>query len=280
MKRSMAKPLKINMKKLTHLICGIMITACSNSQQKKELKETVSIDSLQTEHLVLSDDLKTRFEIDSISCGLNFKPGNNYRVEKSEIEKQRTGLSRKYLNLSGEFEQIALLDSLGTVFTSLLLNNIIPHWYGTEWDFNGYTSIPNEGVIACGYFVSTTLKDMGLNVNRYKLAQQGPENEAKSIAINVSEILHFDEENINEKLQNLDQGIYFIGLDNHVGYLYIKDTNAYFIHSNYIEGKVMIENTRFSEAFYSSNYYISTITGNSSLMDKWLKKEELIVVKE
>ena len=121
--------------------------------------------------------------------------------------------------------------------------------------------------------------DMGLNLNRYKLAQQGPENEAKSISINLADVLYFNCENINEELRSLEKGVYFIGLDNHVGYLYLTDNNAYFIHSNYIEGVVMIETTEYSEAFYSSNYYVSKITSNKSLIIKWLKNEEVEIVK-
>ena len=59
------------------------------------------------------------------------------------------------------------------LFTTLS-KKIFPSWYGTAWDFNGYTEKPLNGEIACGYFVTTTLKHIGFNLNRYKIAQQGP----------------------------------------------------------------------------------------------------------
>src|SRR5687768_13237846 len=71
-------------------------------------------------------------------------------------------------------------DSLSRLFTSLLTEKLIPHWLTTPWSFEGHTSIPRQGKIACGYFVSTTLLHMGFNVNRYKFAQQLPVNEAKT----------------------------------------------------------------------------------------------------
>jgi hypothetical protein len=40
------------------------------------------------------------------------------------------------------------------------------------WDYNGYTNTPKNGVIACGYFVSTTLKHFGFNLNRYDVAKK------------------------------------------------------------------------------------------------------------
>ena len=267
------------MKRVLYILCAIHSLACSNPQQQNKVLETSIVDSPGADsEIMFAEKIKT-VEFDSISCGLNFMPGKNYKFEKNEIKNQRDSLCRIYLKLS-EIEQNSLLDSSGVIFTNFLLNNIIPYWYGTEWDFNGYTSTPNEGVIACGYFVSTTLRDMGLDLNRYKQAQQGPENEAKSISIETSDVLCFEKENRHDALQELEQGIYFIGLDNHVGYLYKKSSQAYFIHSNYIDGRVMIENTEYSEAFNSYNYNISKITGNKTLMKKWLKKEEIKVLTE
>ena len=181
---------------------------------------------------ITTSKIDQEIKFDSISCVLNFKAGKSYPFEKNEIEKLRSDLSGKYLSNVDTIDKKILLDSTKQNFTNLLLNKIIPYWYGTVWDFNGYTSKPNQGTIACGYFVSTTLRDMGLSLNRYKLAQQGPENEAKSIAINLNEVLYFKKDDITENLKHLDEGLYFVGLDYHVGYLFIDSGNAYFIHSN------------------------------------------------
>lgn len=267
------------MERLVYIVFTIMFSACLDAQQTKVVQESQFIDSLKINAFIKIKESVGKEGFDSVQCGLNFKPEKDYKVEKHEINKIRNELNIRYLNTNDISIKNKILDSSKMIFTELLLNNIIPFWYGTPWDFNGYTAIPNQGTVACGYFVSTTLRDMGLNVNRYSLAQQGPENEAKSIAISKSEMLHFENENINKELYNLDKGLYFIGLDNHVGYLYINRHNTYFIHSNYIEGKVMIEESENSEAFYSTNYYISKITGNNHLIEKWLKKEEINVIK-
>ena len=95
-----------------------------------------------------------------------------YSQTKQSIEIQRKNLSNQYKSLSDSIEKTEFLDSVSEIFTKKLLSDIIPYWYGTEWDFNGYTSQPQKGKIACGYFVSTTLRDMGLNLNRYELAKK------------------------------------------------------------------------------------------------------------
>ena len=98
---------------------------------------------------------------------------DTYGATKRSIQNQRSQL--KSINLR--------IDSVGEIFKESLLNKIIPFWEGTEWSFEGHTSKPKSGKIACGYFVSTTLQDIGLNLNRYKLAKQSPINEARSLSI-------------------------------------------------------------------------------------------------
>jgi hypothetical protein len=199
--------------------------------------------------------------IDSSAIGLVFQPSTSYAASKLKVKQSK-------LNAKGED------------FERLLLNEIIPHWYGTEWDFNGYTDIPNKGVIACGYFVSTTLLHMGINVNRYKMAQQAGLYEAQTLALsedNYRTIYGIDSLQVILK-RDYSDGIYFVGLDNHVGYLYIKDQIPYFIHSNYIEDKVMIEKAYYSPAFASGIYVIAEISTNEELMERWRTGQSVPVI--
>ncbi|MEO1627640.1 MAG: hypothetical protein AAFV25_20985, partial [Bacteroidota bacterium] len=99
--------------------------------------------------------------------------GISYETVKAQLEKERRQLAPQDLPA----------DSIQQLFKTALLNKIIPFWEGTKWSFEGHTSKPKSGHIACGYFVSTTLRDAGLRLNRYRLAQQSPLNEAKSLAI-------------------------------------------------------------------------------------------------
>src|SRR6187455_2399459 len=45
------------------------------------------------------------------------------------------------------------------IFTSAVVETIIPGWIGTAWNFNGTSEKPQQGSIACGYFVTTILRD-------------------------------------------------------------------------------------------------------------------------
>ena len=175
-------------------------------------------------------------------------------------------------------------DSLSEVFTDLLVNKIIPYWYKTKWSFEGHTKTPKQGEIACGYFVSTTLSHMGINVNRYKLAQQNPLNEAKTLALNCP-IINISNEDLSKNIsainEALQEGIYFIGFDqNHVGYILKKKEELFLIHSNYINSEgVIIEKIEVSEVFtHFNNFYLAPISRNKELLENWLSETNIKVI--
>lgn len=227
------------------LFIGITLLISCQSQQEIEGKPSTVTDIVAVE--VDSSN------IDSTVLGILFEPTGTYHAAKLRVKN-----AKRSANSGKDFE-------------SYLVNDIISHWYGTEWDFNGYTAVPNEGVIACGYFVSTTLLHMGIDVNRYKMAQQAGLYEAQTLALsenNYRTIRGSDSLKVILK-RDYSDGIYFVGLDNHVGYLYIKDQIPYFIHSNYIEDRVMIEKAFYAPAFESGIYVIAEISTNEKLMERW-----------
>ncbi|BDD04560.1 hypothetical protein [Aureibacter tunicatorum] len=176
------------------------------------------------------------------------------------------------------------LDSVSALFEFSLLHRIIPQWEGTLWSFEGHTSIPKKGYIACGYFVSTTLQDVGIKLNRYKLAQQLPINEARSLAFDqqVITITEFDYlERIKKIKEHISDGIHFIGFDEqHVGYVLKQRGQLYIIHSNNLgEGKVMIENAEYSDAFYGyAEVHIVELSNNQKLLEAWINGNEIKIV--
>ena len=177
-------------------------------------------------------------------------------------------------------------DSLSNLFTYLLVDKIIPHWLGTPWSFEGHTSVPRSGEIACGYFVSTTLKDMGFNLDRYKFAQQLPIHEAKTLALG-NPLLEINNNSTDERIailrDTLKEGIYFLGFDqNHVGYIQKKNKDLFVIHSNFIGGEgVVIERIEDSQVFsYYTRIYIADISRNKSLLSKWMRNEVVQVITE
>lgn len=191
----------------------------------------------------------------------------------------------KRLRISLGLETIAS-DSLSQVFTEALLNKIIPYWYGTPWSFEGHTAQPGKGQVACGYFVSTTLAHLGLNLNRYRLAQRSPLREAQSLALG-GEIIEVSAPVTADAISQIDslttEGIYFIGFDqSHVGYLLKRRGEIFLLHSDYSSSfGVKVEPIRESVAFgLFERFHLVPLSGNITLLRRWLDGEKVVVVAE
>lgn len=209
------------------------------------------------------------------SSGIQLRPlERNYEQAKSRVNQER-----KALNTAFQKGNIPL-DSVRKSFTQNLLNRIIPHWYGTSWSFSGYSAIPREGSIACGYFISTTLQDAGVHLDRYRLAQQSPSGEASILSMGdtVRVLRHAVSDSVIATLKvRLPEGLYFAGLGgSHVGYLLKWHGELLLLHSNYTTpAEVMIQPLAQSVFTGYSKFYISDITYNNSLIISWLKGSEV-----
>jgi hypothetical protein len=160
-------------------------------------------------------------------------------------------------------------------FTHTVVNNLIPYWYGTPWDFNGITQQPGQGQIACGYFVTTILRDAGFKVNRVKTAQKAASEIIREVA-DRNTIRAFSLQRITKidsAVKKMGTGLYVVGLDFHVGFLYCDGKEVYFIHSNYIgrEG-VVKEKIYHSRAFnHSKLKVIGKVSTQNCLTKNWLR---------
>lgn len=153
-----------------HLLIFILfnINGCFSQDSSTKTQEICSIEIHPLE-------LEQNIEAKQISMRDLWLEEESYDFVKRSIANEKKAI------LNDEWDT----ESVSKQFTTALLERIIPYWEGTPWTFEGHTSVPNKGSIACGYFVSTTLRDVGLNLNRYKLAQQSPLIEAKSLALNT-----------------------------------------------------------------------------------------------
>ena len=163
----------------------------------------------------------------------------------------------------------------GKEFTDLMVNKIFPYWYGTPWNFNGTTQKPNEGKIACGYFVTTTIEDMDFPINRIKLAQCASEEMIKSLVSkeNITRFSGISMEDFEKKIIKKGNGLYIIGLDNHTGFVLVSDEENYFIHSNgYFPQEVMKEKLSDSKIIAKSKYrVVGKISADKKFLTNWTK---------
>jgi hypothetical protein len=155
-----------------------------------------------------------------------------------------------------------------------IVNTLIPFWYGTEWDFYGHTATPGKGKIACGYFVSTVMEHCGFAINRYTIAQQAPLYEALTWQMDDS-VRVFETDYAGfaaEFKKDNPEGLYFVGLDCHVGFLLYRSGGLFFIHSSYMNPLcVVVEKAGCSIPFNATTrYLVAAISNNKKLIDAWL----------
>lgn len=156
----------------------------------------------------------------------------------------------------------------------LISEEIYDYWKGTPWDFNGTTRQPQNGEIACGYFITNTLTDLGFKIERVKLAQAVSSKMINELCIDIKRFSTVDqlEEYLNTQPNN---SVFIIGLDFHTGYILKDSTGNFFLHSSYINRQGVIkEKIRKSVDLNSSkSFMIGNLNYNKSLMQKWISKK-------
>jgi hypothetical protein len=163
-------------------------------------------------------------------------------------------------------ERSGLIAEARTLLTRSIYDEVLPAWYGTPWDFNGTLEVPQQGKIACGYFVSTVLRDAGLKVERVRLAQQASENIILSLTSDsfIRRFRRVAIEDFADAVRDSGPGIYIVGLDIHVGFIVNTGDEVYFIHSSYVEPYTVISEKAIESRILASSKY--RVLGNVSAM--------------
>ena len=104
-------------------------------------------------------------------------PGGSYVQAKSKAAQLKKSCRKMSIQKAGQ------------QFVDNIAQQIVPHWIGTPWDFNGITQSPGKGKIACGYFVTTVLRDAGVKINRVKMAQCASETKINSLTKNKRDLI-------------------------------------------------------------------------------------------
>lgn len=201
-----------------------------------------------------------------------------YAEAKRGAEELRRTLRTRWMGISPASRRDVFLDTVSDLLARTLLERLAPAWFGTPWSVEGYSESPGSGTIACGYFVSTTLRDAGIRVNRFRLAQASPQREARSIAIAGKWVRWLEDSlgsGLPEVASRLPDGTYFVGLPNHVGYLRKTGSTIRFLHSDYVGGFVADQSVGDAPAFAGKSLWVARITGNRDLARVWLQGDRM-----
>lgn len=187
-------------------------------------------------------------------------------------------ISESKMNLQEEFDatnsQEDVLRRAKFLFEEKLTETVFPYWLGTDYDFYGQTQIPGKGQIACGYFVSTVLEDMGIELDRVGLARMASEQMIKTL-VQSKYIKRYSNQSIKRMISDIEfegDGIYVIGLDTHTGFLVRRDDLTYFVHASGRNPWEVIEEPAIDSRVLNESAYRVTgnLTKDSTFLQRWL----------
>jgi hypothetical protein len=200
------------------------------------------------------------------ACSSTIAPEPDYNTVRRQLEAKR-------LELAAEIDPHPerTIQRAREVLVTTLRDELLPAWNGTEWAMNGTSQVPREGKIACGYFVSTTLLHAGFRLERAKLGQQASEYITKSL-VTQARIWRTSEQPIGafvERLRRGGDGIYLVGLDNHVGFVIVDGKDTWFHHSG--PGVVRREPALTASFLSTSHYREAAKLFDDALVETWLR---------
>jgi hypothetical protein len=207
-------------------------------------------------------------------AGSSLAPERSYESSRSHLEERRVALARELRH-----RRSASLARARELLVAALRDEILPAWDGTPWDFHGTSQTPRQGKIACGYFVSTTLLHLGLVVERVRLAQQASEHIAQSLVATAAVRRSSDQpiDAFLARARSDGDGIYIVGLDNHVGFLIVDGADTWFHHAA-PHDVVKRERARDAPYLVASRYRIFARLFDDALVERWLRAEPIATV--
>lgn len=215
---------------------------------------------------------KTTYAYNTSQLDAYYEETKTYIAHKNKLFKE------EYLRSNASHQSTLIELSKNYIYTTLK-DTIFPIWYDTRWDYNGTTQHPRSGNIACGYFVTTCLRDMGFKIERARLAQQASANIIKSLCgSNMHIIGHNNLKGLEKYLSSKKDGIYIIGLDNHVGFIVKEGNSLHAVHSNGISGSLEVVKEPMTQCKLiqkSKAYYIGDLMANTSVFKAWIKNEKI-----
>jgi hypothetical protein len=197
---------------------------------------------------------------------------NYYTGIRNRLNASRLQLAADLNNAKTLAEKKDVYMNARKLLVRTMIDSMFTCWYGTDWDFNGTTTKPQSGNIACGYFVTTLIQQAGFEIPRTKLAQCASSSmidvlcPKKSITI----ITQNNVAKVKEHLLAQPDGLFILGLDTHTGFIVKSGNKLEFVHSNYSFRNDDVTHEDFDKCstIQNNNYFV---IGNFSQSDTTIK---------
>jgi len=206
---------------------------------------------------------------------------------RAEIAEKRAELHGRWKQERTRSERQALREEARAYLHGAIADEIVPAWLGQPWTMavikDGlkpnaeYPGQPGRG-ISCSWFVVRVLQDAGLRfAGASRFAGTISIHFARSMVSHKKQVERYSyvtPAELEQKLAAKGDGLYVVGLNCHIGFIHVKDGEAKFMHSSYVDPyEVVLEPLTESLAIELSEdagYVVAPLFHDSYLIDRWI----------
>jgi len=202
----------------------------------------------------------------------------------SEIRIQQADFRMRWKQAKDGEDRDRIRDQARKFVVKTITRQIFPPWMGTPWHMgeDDDAAMPHQKGkrISCSMFVTAVLQNAGLQLdNRKRWADSRALYIQRSLAPDPADLHRFfsvPPDELAKKLRKLEDGLYLIGLNCHVGFIVIQNKKVRFVHSNYVDPEegVVDEPLEASQAILNSQptgYWVTPIFKDDRLIEFWLE---------
>lgn len=200
-------------------------------------------------------------------------PAADYPAVKRDVAARQAALNRAYRAARDDSSRAAVLAEARSFLEDAIVRRLLPPWLGTPWDYNGTSEQPGAGSIACGFFVTTVLRDAGFRIERARLARLPSEQLIRRFCDprDVRRFSGVPAPDFVAAVQRLGAGLFIVGLDYHVGFLVNEGREVRFVHSTVVgAGEVVDEPALDSGPLVWSRYRVVARALSDRVVARWL----------
>lgn len=208
-----------------------------------------------------------------------------YEAALVKLEGRRQALARRFKAAEDGAGRATVRAEARAVALAAMRDVIFPAWLGMPWGL-GPNSTPTrphqpDTVIACGYFVSSALENLGLKLaTRFSFAQAPALHAQRSLApagrdLHVFFSVPGDE--LARKIAALGEGLYVIGLNNHIGFVDVRGEDVRIVHASYTGEQVVTDEPLATAQVIANSraagYFVTPLLQDDRLVEHWLRGE-------
>jgi hypothetical protein len=219
-------------------------------------------------------------------------PAADFEATVAAIEAERRRLAGLYARADGEERKAALRAEARAYVRAAIVREIFPAWLGMPWGLGSNSTADRPHApgmtVACGYFVSSVLENAGLRLGtRFTYAQAPALHVQKTLAPAAGDLHRYfsiSGQALADRIAGLGEGLYIIGLANHIGFVVVDAAGVRLVHASYTGDQVVTsEPLATAQAIADSRpkgYFVTPVMHDERTADLWLRGVAVPLKKE